>query len=70
MRSEIVEILTLILQLGLVMIVSVLVCTLGFAWVGSRIGIRWLAVPGFFIGAAGGMNSVWKLVKKYIGSRK
>lgn len=63
---EVFEILTLILQLGIVMIVSVLACTLGAAWLGRVSGVGWLSVPGFFIGAAAGINGVWRLVRKYI----
>ena len=66
MRNKtVLETLTLILQLGIVMIVSIVACTLGFAWIGSKTGADWLAIIGFILGSAGGMKGVWRLVRKY-----
>lgn len=60
--------LTLILQLGITMLVSVIACTLIGAWLGERIGVEFLAVAGFFVGACAGMSACWKLIKRMTAS--
>ena len=56
--------LALILQLGITMLVPIVFCTIGGAWLGERVG--WLGFPviGFFLGAAGGMQGAWKLIRR------
>lgn len=56
--------LALILQLGITMLVPILFCTLGGAWLGRRVGLMWLAVVGFVVGAIAGMQGAWQLVKR------
>ena len=56
--------LALILQLGITMLVPILFCTLGGAWLGRRFDLIGLAVVGFVIGAVAGMQGAWQLVKR------
>ena len=69
-KNEVFEMLTLIMQLGISMLVPILMCTLLGAWIGSRIDAHWPAVVGFCIGAAAGMESVYKIVKKYLKNKE
>lgn len=62
--------LVLILQIAINMIVPILVMTLIGVWIGKKVDINWLSVLFFFLGAAGGMVSVYKLVKKYLKKSK
>ena len=62
--DEPLKMLSLILQLGIIMLVSIIGPTLVFAWLGTRIGVRWLAVAGFFLGAIGGMQGCFRLIKR------
>lgn len=68
-NSEVFEMLTLIMQLGISMLVPILMCTLFGVWLGSRLMADWIAVAGFVIGAAAGMESVYKIVKKYLKTK-
>ena len=56
--------LALILQLGITMLVPILFCTIGGAWLGRRFAIPILPVIGFVIGAIAGMQGSWKLVSR------
>lgn len=56
--------LALILQLGITMLVPILFCTLGGAWLGRRFDMVGLAVVGFVVGAIAGMQGSWRLVKR------
>ena len=68
-RGEVAEMLALIFQISISMIVPIGVCT----YIGYKIGQltgggagKYAAVIGFVIGAAAGMNGVYRLVKKYL----
>lgn len=56
--------LALILQLGITMLVPIVFCTIGGAWLGERVGWLGFSVIGFFLGAAGGMQGAWKLIRR------
>ena len=66
--NSVMSVLTLVLQLGITMLVSVVFCTLGAAWLGERTGLGFLAVVGFFVGAAAGMSACWKLISRMTAS--
>ena len=68
-NREVFEMLTLITQLGISMLVPILMCTLFGVWLGRRLGTNLIPVIGFIIGAAAGMESVYKIVKKYIKTK-
>ena len=58
------KMLVLITQLGITMLVPIIGCTIGFAWLGKRMDIQWLAVVGFAIGAIAGMRSCFRIIKR------
>ncbi len=68
-HNEVFEMLSLIMQLGISMLVPILMCTLFGVWLGRRFGMNWIPVVGFVIGAAAGMESVYKIVKKYLKNK-
>ncbi len=69
-HNEVFEMLSLIMQLGISMLVPILMCTLFGVWLGRRFGMNWIPVVGFVIGAAAGMESVYKIVKKYLKNKE
>jgi uncharacterized protein YneF (UPF0154 family) len=62
--------LALITQLGVIMIVSILMCTLIGNWIGRRLDMEWISVLGFFLGAMSGFTGVYRTVSKYIKKNK
>jgi hypothetical protein len=60
------EALMMVLQFGISMLVPIFMCTLFGVWLGNKLGIDWLAVPFFFLGAVAGGQSVYRLAKKFI----
>lgn len=68
-NREVFEMLTLITQLGISMLVPILLCTFFGVWLGQRFSANWIPVVGFIVGAAAGMESVYKIVKKYINTK-
>ena len=58
--------LVMILQFGINMLVPILLCTMAGVWIGNRIGINWIAIPMFFIGALAGGNNIYRMAKKLI----
>ncbi len=69
-HNEVFEMLSLIMQLGISMLVPILMCTLFGVWLGRHFGMNWVPVVGFIIGSAAGMESVYKIVKKYLKNRE
>ena len=61
--------LVMVLQLGINMLVPIFMCTLFGIWLGEQLGMNWLAVPFFFIGALAGYTSIFKMVKKFLKNR-
>ncbi len=68
-HSEVFEMLTLIMQLGISMLVPIMMCTLGGVWLGDKFDSDLIPVVGFIIGAIAGIESVYKIVKKYLKNR-
>ncbi len=68
-QNEVFEMLTLIMQLGISMLVPILMCTLAGVWISGKLGAKWIPEVGFIIGAAAGMESVYKIVKKYLKNK-
>ena len=60
------ESLALVMQLGISMIVPIVFCTLFGVWIGERLDMSWIPIIGFLIGALAGVESVYKIVKKYL----
>lgn len=63
-KKETFQILTLITQIGLVMITSVGMTTALGIWLDRRLETSFLTVLLFFVGAAAGCQGVYRLVKK------
>ncbi|MCR5097634.1 MAG: AtpZ/AtpI family protein [Lachnospiraceae bacterium] len=68
-NREVFEMLTLIMQLGISMLVPIMMCTLIGVWLGKRAESNVIPVVGFVIGAVAGLESVYKIVKKYIDKK-
>lgn len=56
--------LTLITQLGLVMIVAIGMTTALGIWLDRKLGTSFITVIMFFLGAAGGCQGVYRMVKQ------
>ena len=69
-KHEILGMLALITQLGVIMIVSILICTLIGNWIGKRLDMEWISVIGFFLGAMSGFTGVYRTVSRYIKDKK
>ncbi|MCR5397472.1 MAG: AtpZ/AtpI family protein [Lachnospiraceae bacterium] len=65
-KNQVMETLALVMQVSISMILPILACTLFGVWIGNKIDVDWIAILGFFIGAAAGVESVYKIVKKYL----
>lgn len=69
-RNEVADMLVLILQVSINMVVPIVLCTIAGVWIGNKIGVNWISVVGFFLGAIAGMQNVWRQVKKYVKNQK
>ena len=69
-KQQVLGMLALITQLGVIMIVSILMCTLIGNWIGCRLDMEWISVLGFFLGAMSGFTGVYRTVSKYIKKNK
>ena len=63
-QQTVMGMLALILQLGITMLVPIVMCTVGGAWIGRHFDILWLSVAGFVLGAIAGMQGAWKLIRR------
>ena len=64
-NREIANALIMILQISITMLVPILLCSLGGAWLDGKFGTKWIGVVGFFLGAIAGFQNVYRLVKRY-----
>ena len=69
-RSEIGEMLILIMQIGISMIVPIGLMVALSVFIVGKTGIKWISIILFVMGAAAGMRNVYKLVKKYLKETK
>ena len=58
------KMLVLIAQLGILMIVPIVGCTLVGAWLGEILHILWMGVPGFVIGAVAGAQACFRMIRR------
>ena len=58
------KMLVLIAQLGILMIVPIVGCTIAGAWIGSRLHHAWIAVIGFVIGAVAGAQACYRMIRR------
>ena len=68
--NEVANALVLIVQIGVTMLVPILLCAIGGAWLDHKLGTRWISVLGFILGAIAGFQNVYRLVKKYLKDTK
>ena len=62
-NREIANALIMILQISVTMLVPILLCSLGGAWLDGKFGTKWIGVVGFILGAIAGFQNVYRLVK-------
>ena len=63
-RKKTVQILSMITQMGLVMIVAIGMTTALGVWLDRELGTSFITVIFFFLGAAGGVQGIYGLVKQ------
>lgn len=61
------QMLTMVSQLGLVMLVSVGMTTALGIWLDKRLGTCFITVIMFFLGAAAGASAIYRMVKRIYG---
>lgn len=66
-RKKTFQTLALVTQLGLIMIVAIGMTTALGVWLDRRLGTSFLTVVLFFVGAAGGVQGVYRVVKQIFG---
>ena len=69
-KSEVGQMIVLIFQISITMLVPILLCTFIGVFIGRRFGVNWVAAVAFAIGAIAGMQSVWRIIKKYIRNQE
>ena len=65
-NREILELLVMISQVTITMLGPIVICTYGAWWLGKKVGINWLVIVGFFVGAIAGFRSVYIILRKFI----
>ncbi|MCR4999371.1 MAG: AtpZ/AtpI family protein [Lachnospiraceae bacterium] len=68
-KHQVLGMLALITQLGVIMIVSILICTLIGNWIGQRLDMEWISVLGFFLGAMSGFTGVYRTVSRFLNKK-
>ena len=58
--------LLMVFQMGINMLVPIIMCTFAGVWLGNQLGIEWLALPFFFVGALAGYTSIFKMIRKFL----
>lgn len=58
--------LIMVFQFGITMLVPIFICTFVGIWLGNKLGINWMAIPFFFIGALAGGNNIYRMSKKFM----
>jgi hypothetical protein len=58
--------LVMVFQFGISMLVPIFLCTFLGVWLGNKLGIDWLAIPLFFLGAVAGGQNVYHMAKKFM----
>ena len=70
-NNEVIEMLGLIGQVTVTMLVPIFALTFLGIWIGEKIGYQGIAaVIGFVFGAITGMQSVWRILRKYLKNKK
>lgn len=69
-NREVFQSFAMVMQFGINMLVPILACTLFGAWLGEKLGISWLAIPFFTIGALAGMRNVFLFARRIYQPKK
>ncbi len=69
-RNEVANALVLIVQIGITMLIPILMCGIGGAYLDGKLGTKWIGLLGFILGAIAGFQNVYRLVKKYLRDEK
>ncbi len=64
-NREVANALILVLQISITMLVPILLCSVGGAWLDQHFGTKWIGIIGFVLGAIAGFQNVYRLVKRY-----
>lgn len=64
-NREVADALILVLQIGITMLVPILLCFIGGAWLDQHFGTKWIGVIGFVLGVIAGFQNVYRLVKRF-----
>lgn len=62
----IVEAFSMVSQFTINMLVPIGVCVAIGVWLGDKYNIDWIVIPLFFLGAAAGYNSIYRMIKKFL----
>ncbi len=65
-NKEIIQAFSMVLQFGLNMLVPMVLCTAFGIWLGNKLDMNWIVIPLFFVGAAAGYNSIFRMIKRYL----
>lgn len=65
-KQSVLSTLTLILQLGITMLVPIVALTIFGAYLGRRFDAMWIPVLFFCLGALGGAQGAWRIIKGVI----
>ena len=68
--NEVANTLVLIVQIGVTMLVPILMCSIGGAWLDHKFQTRWIGVLVFILGTIAGFQNVYRLVRKYLKETK
>jgi F0F1-type ATP synthase assembly protein I len=66
-RKKTFQTFALVTQLGLVMIVAIGMMTALGIWLDNKCGTKFLTVIFFFLGAAGGVQGAYRMIKQIYG---
>lgn len=65
-KREVADALILIMQISVTMLVPIVLCVLGGAWLDGYFDTGWITVVAFILGAAAGFQNVYRLVKRFL----
>ena len=73
-QNEVADMLVLILQIGITMLVPIMMCTIGGAWLDNKLDTKFIGVLGFVLGAIAGFQKCIqtgeKIFKEYQVTRR
>ena len=64
------EAMTMVFQFGLNMLVPIFLCTMLGVWVSEKIGVSWIVIIFFSVGALAGYTNIFKMAKRLMKDDK